>query len=569
MLRTFRAFAWLRWRVFVNSLERTSARDTLERFSIATEKLGPIIALVLLIPSGIALFGLGMTAGFGLTLPSWYLPVLLVRYFLLLATIFTIFGPIVLSSRDAGNVVRFLLLPIPRLALYISQMAGAFADPWILLTIPVLVGMPLGALVGGHPLVAALTLAAGMALLLLVVGLTSLTSTVIHLLLRNRRRGDLVMLLVVLVLPLIGLLPSILATNVAVRNRDRQHPRASRPAPTLSTAQRAARQLFAVSPSELHHQIALSAASAPRAALMPLAALAATALAVHLVGFVAFRRMLDMPATLGTRRGGAFGGLWGRTIPGLSPGASAVAFTQLRLAMRTPRGRSILAGPLLIFAAFSVMVYRSGSLFFSGLSIDSGLSLATFGSFICLFSILPLAMNQFAIDKAGFTRYMLAPLSIGELLQGKAVGNALIAAGPAVCCLVVPALLFRGGSAALWLALLFSVIATYVVIAPVAAALSAVFPRTVDLNSIGHASNAHQGAALLGLLSFAAAAAPCALLVFGATKVLGRPQLAPILCVAWCGVAMVIARLLFIPVRRLVASRCEALAQYLLRPTAT
>ena len=85
-------------------------------------------------------------------------------------------------------------------------------------------------------------------------------------------------------------------------------------------------------------------------------------------------------------------------------------------------------------------------------------------------------MNQFAIDKAGFTRYMLSPLSIRELLQGKAVGNALIAGGPAVCCFVVPALVFRGGSLAMWLALLFSVIATYTLVAPAAAALSAIFP---------------------------------------------------------------------------------------------
>ena len=33
MLRIFRAFVWMRWRVFINSLERTAARDTLERFS--------------------------------------------------------------------------------------------------------------------------------------------------------------------------------------------------------------------------------------------------------------------------------------------------------------------------------------------------------------------------------------------------------------------------------------------------------------------------------------------------------------------------------------------------------
>src|SRR3982751_225519 len=63
--RIFRAFLWLRWRVLINSLERTGARDTIERFSLATEKLGPIMALVLLVPSSMALAGLGLVAGYG------------------------------------------------------------------------------------------------------------------------------------------------------------------------------------------------------------------------------------------------------------------------------------------------------------------------------------------------------------------------------------------------------------------------------------------------------------------------------------------------------------------------
>jgi hypothetical protein len=563
MRRTLQAFIWLHWRVFINSLERTSARDTLQRFSLATEKIGPIIKIALLIPSAFGLFLLGMAGGFGLGQSSWpwiLLPAL-VRYFLLFATFFTIFGPIVLSSRDTGNVIRFLLLPIERLALYIAQTAGAFADPWIMLTLPVLVGVPLGALVGGHPLIAALTLAGGVALMLLIVGLTSLTSTVIHLLLRDRRRGDLVMLAVVLVLPLIGLLPSLLQTGRTPHRRDPHQTYAPRPPAPPSTTQQIARGAFSLSPSELYYRTGFAAARRPGDALLPLAGLAGMAFGVQLIGFVAFKRMLDMPVTAGARRGGAFGGLWGRTIPGLSPGASAVAFTQLRLAMRTPRGRSILAGPLLIFTAFAIMVYRSGGMSFPGLPIDSGLSLATFGSFVSLFSILPLAMNQFAIDKAGFTRYMLTPLSLGELLQGKAVGNALIAAGPALCCFVVPALIFRGGNPSLWLALLFSMVATYLLVAPAAAALSAVFPRSVDLSSIGHASNAHQGAALLGLLTCVCAAIPCAVLVLIAIRALDRPALAPFLVLVWCAMAYVIARLIFIPVRRLVASRCEALSQ--------
>jgi hypothetical protein len=181
---------------------------------------------------------------------------------------------------------------------------------------------------------------------------------------------------------------------------------------------------------------------------------------------------------------------------------------------------------------------------------------------VSLFSILPLAMNQFAIDKAGFTRYMLSPLSVGELVQGKAVGNAMIGGGPAAFCFVIAALVFRGGNPSLWLALFLSMIATYVIVAPAAAALSATFPRTVDLNSIGHASNAHQAAALLGLVSFFVGAAPCAVLVLIATRLLHQPSLAPLFVAVWCALALLIARLLFGPVRKLVAARCEALAQY-------
>jgi hypothetical protein len=217
---------------------------------------------------------------------------------------------------------------------------------------------------------------------------------------------------------------------------------------------------------------------------------------------------------------------------------------------------------VLIFGAFAVLIYRSGDLPFGDLTLDSGLSLATFGSFICLFSILPLAVNQFAVDKAGFTRQMLSPLTITELLTGKAVGNALITAGPALCCLVLPALIFGGGQPALWMSLPIAMIATYALVAPVAAALSAIFPRSVDLSSIGHASNAHQGAALLGLLSFVLAALPSGVLILLATRVLDHPRIAPLLVAAWCLLALGLSHLLFIPVKRLVASRCEALAQY-------
>ena len=209
MLTIVRAFAWLRWRVLVNSFERTGARDTLERFSIATDKLGPILALILLIPSAIALGALALIAGYGLATSEWLLPFELIRYFVMIATFMTLVGPIVLPSRDAGNAVRFLLLPIPRGVLFAAQTAGAIADPWILLLVPLLVLTPAGLLAGGGFAMAAIAAVAALTLLVFVMAVTSLVSSLIHLLLRDRRRSDLVMLFLVLGLPLLGALPAL------------------------------------------------------------------------------------------------------------------------------------------------------------------------------------------------------------------------------------------------------------------------------------------------------------------------------------------------------------------------
>jgi hypothetical protein len=157
---------------------------------------------------------------------------------------------------------------------------------------------------------------------------------------------------------------------------------------------------------------------------------------------------------------------------------------------------------------------------------------------------------------------MLSPLSVHDLLLGKAVGNGMVAVIPGFFCLAIPALVFGGRPAGYWVALAFAWLATYVVLCPVAAALSAFFPKTVDLNSIGNSSNAHQAAGLIGMLCFAAAAAPSALLAVFASKFLHRPELVPLLILGWCAVAFGLSYVLFIPVARFVDSRRETLAQY-------
>ncbi|HYT75163.1 MAG TPA: hypothetical protein VEL79_10480, partial [Vicinamibacterales bacterium] len=286
------------------------------------------------------------------------------------------------------------------------------------------------------------------------------------------------------------------------------------------------------------------------------------ALALQGGAFAAFRRLLDTPMSSGTRRAGSFGGLWDRVIPGLTVSSSAVAFTQLRLALRSPRGRATMFTPVLMPLLLTGLVLKRGANVPFLPTGSPGLGLAAFGCGVSILALLPLAMNQFAIDKAGFTRQMLLPLSLGELLAGKAVGNALIAAVPAAFCFVLPAVVFPGGHPGLWAAIPIALVAVYCLFAPAAAAFSAIFPKVADLNSIGNRGNAHQAAGLLGMLCLGISVAPCALLTLVALRGFHRPDLVPVLLLVWCAIAFGMSQLLFIPVRRLVANRCETLGKY-------
>jgi hypothetical protein len=244
----------------------------------------------------------------------------------------------------------------------------------------------------------------------------------------------------------------------------------------------------------------------------------------------------------------------------LSPGASAVALAQVRLALRTPRGRAILFSPLLMFVFFGLLVLKSGDMSFGVFRTAGGIGLAVFSSAVALLSILPIAMNQFAVDGSGLTMALLSPLSTRQLLAGKAVGNGLVAISTALLCVVLAAAVFRDGSPAIWLSLVLSLVATYTLATPAAAVFSALFPRVVDMNSIGRGSNAHGLSGLLGLFAFAASAVPCIAIVFTTTRLLGQPALAPLLLLFWCALSVLAARLLFIPAERVFDRRRENLA---------
>jgi hypothetical protein len=542
MIRILRAFVWLRWRTLLNSLERRTSRDTLERFSIAVEQLAPTIAAIVLLPSMISLAGLAGYVGWSLARgePQGLLFEAL-RFLLLAACGLAVAGPIMLPGGDRTNAVRLLLLPIPRGVLYLGHAVGALADPWVLLATAAVLGLPLGLAAGGSVALAALAAAAGLLLIAALTGISLAVSGATQLFVRDRRRGELLALAVVVVLPMIGMLPALMGGRRHYSPDQAGQPRVERRTSDIE------RQVFALVPSELYvRAVGTTPDRGSASSATALAGLLGIGATLHLLAFAAFVQVLGSTATTGPRRvAGGAARRW--RIPGIARDTSAIAINQIRLALRTPRGRATLLSPIVVFGMFAIMTLRSrgGATAFAPLALQGGLGLATFSSFVSLLGILPLAMNQFAIDRAGLTMTMLAPVGTMALLRGKAIGNAVIALIPATVCFIAAALLLPGGDLALWVCIPLTAIATYLTAAPIAAILSAIFPRAVDLNSIGRGSNAHGAAGLLGMLAFVAAAAPGTLLAMLAALALQRPLLAPLALVVWIVVSLGISLVLF------------------------
>ena len=544
----------------LNAFEKTGGRDRLERVSMALEQIGPVIALLLLVPTALMLAALGAYAGFSLArgeTPG--LPFAVARYLLLAVPILALVGPFLLPAADRTNPVRLLLLPIPRSTLYVAQSSSAFGDPWNVLAMPLIFGMCGGLFAGGAVAAGVMAFGAALLLVLVLVGLSSLAASLLHLIVRDRRRGELIALLLIVVLPAISFVPAMLTGSA---RRHRAQAPAARERRVNPVAERMRTTALALAPTEMFLGTArASARGSASVAVRSTLGLGALALLLNALGFVAFRKVLESPGSSGGKRGAPMRELWTRRVPGLSGPASAVALAQLRLALRTPRGRSILISPLVVFLLFGAMMLRNaGSADLGPFHFSSGIGLATMCSFFSILSVLPISMNQFAIDRAGLTLALLSPLRDEELLAGKAVGNALIIGPPALLCIVVAGAVFPGDPLTLWFALLLGLAAMYAVAAPIAAIASAMFPRVANLNSIGRGGNPHGLANFIGMLTLLIGGGIPLALSLAATKLLERPGLAPVFVGAWLLVALVISRLLFLPASRVFRSRRENLA---------
>ena len=100
----------------------------------------------------------------------------------------------------------------------------------------------------------------------------------------------------------------------------------------------------------------------------------------------------------------------------------------------------------------------------------------------------------------------------------------------------------------------------FLLFAPVAALLSAIFPKPVNLSSIGSAGNPNQFAAFIGMFLSLGAFAPPVALGLLALLLFRSPLLAAIVVALWAGVAAALALPLVRLVSRVFADRRENLA---------
>lgn len=549
MTRFLRAWAWVRWRTFMNAIERSHRTDRLARFSRAIEVLGPVFIAVMLIPSALLVMALGAATGYGIGSGApWGLPLMhAMRIVLLLVIALSVMGPLLLpSGRGLASLPRLLLLPVSHKSLFAGEVLGGFAEPWTLLGSLMVIMVPVGALAAGNLTLALVSIVAALALIAAFVALGALFGALLHLMMRDRKRGEWLIVLFFTLVPLAAMAPAILDGTQTGGGNDGQWEEAFE-ARMGELLRHPANGALAVFPPELFMAAnARTAGLAPGGTVWPVLALGAVAAGATAGGWAMWKRTIDRGGISRGRaksRRGASGAP--STLAMMRTPMRALAFSFLQHVLRTARGRTIVLPSLVITVIFAALVASKGGLQFGAIPLRDGFSVALFGVGMSLLSIVQLWMNQFAIDKAGLTMLCVQPLTSAQILRGKMAGAAILLG--ALAALPIGAGLLIGATVhpAYWSLLAIGGVAAFIVLSPAAALLSAIFPKHVDMSSIGQKSNAHPAAGLLGgLLIFAAAAPTVGAALFG-FRVLESATAAVGLAGAWLLTAVLLHLLLW------------------------
>jgi hypothetical protein len=409
----------------------------------------------------------------------------------------------------AQGLERLLLLPVSRRALHRLAAASFLAAPWLMVLVPCMVA--LAAASAGRGVAAALvTLAAGLLYLAAVGALCAALAHAVRLLFRDRRRAELVVVVVLLVLMAVSIVPGLLAGYGArespepvVAEQGRAPEAAAEPAeePAAGDPARLAVAgrfpwLLQPLPSEAAvRAIARATGGAPLAAFASLAVLVLVSAAGWELSRRAWERLLGSPAA-GGRRGAARLPVW-RRVRWVEPGPLAVAEAFARSVLRTVQGRVALMVPAVIAAALSVLG-RTPEIPLAPWLL--GPLLLLFVVFVGLSSNQSVLLNQFGVDRGGLTRQLLLPLDGRQLVAGHALGCAVLTAMAFAPALVLVAL-FGGDRSAVWAAAtLLASVAAFALSLPFVTWVSLTFPKAADLGKLGSEGKPPPAAALVGIL---------------------------------------------------------------------
>lgn len=566
-------FLWLRWRLLAGALaaQRRSGWRLLSRWLGAAgtlflwvSTLGAALGL-----SVMAVLGAGALADGG-TGRALTLIGVRVLYGLVIVG-FAVFPALRGLRTGTGGRVRLQLLPVSARALHGLEVAGGLADPWLILVAPVpfVLGLGLAIQTGAAGWAA---LAAGAALFACLVALSAVASFGIELLLRNRRRAEMLALILSLALMAVSMIPALLDGSDEERIPHAELGRTEEAEPIEAAGpagfgeDEALRDLsippawsLAVPSEGYARALALAADGRTGAAFGAAALLGAEALLLLGLSFPLWRRLTTGAAESGGRRGAA-AEVSVPSIPGVAPPVAAVAWAQVRTTLRTLPGRMALITPLVTVVFLSVLVGSGGGprigLGPGGLEVPGAL-LALAGCGMGLMALQPITINQLAVDGSGLLLLFQAPLAERELAVGKALGLAVLSVMTMLPATVVVTVL-RPGLLPLWPAVLLVGASAACLMAPVNLALSSAFPKAVDPGRFGKESQPHQLASFLALLATALAFAPGVLLGAG---LLAWVRSAPIVTVAeglWLTVAVAACRVGLRVVASLLTGRRES-----------
>ena len=561
--RLLKALAWLRWRLLVNGLTTAGRRGGLERASRWIEVGVPVALVLLALPVSLGLAGVAVGAGWLLAARPDARPVVatVATLILILPVVWIVLRPLLGAFGERSEPETPLrLLPIPSALLARLALLQQAADPAFLLFAPAILALPFGALAAGRVLLAGAAAAAGLALLVFLLAAGALVDLAVKLLLRDRRRGEVVALLFFLLLGFAGVFPQFLQPGTHVTHS--RSPAQPAPAPRFEGPElpwSGAASALRVSPPGLYGDaLARAAGGEWVGAGGRVAALALVAAVGILAVPTLHRRLTETPASAPrTGRARAAAATTVR-LPFVTPATAAVAAVELKAALRTVRGRMALLFPPLFVAALAFAPIRghASSFPFAGSPLALGalavlMTVANVGVFSC---------NQFAVAGTGLILELLQPLGVVALVRGRALAFAGFSA--IALALGLAPLLLVGPRVALGvlLAMYLGGLAVGVTVSPAAATISAVMPKEVDLGRIGRAGQPHAGASLAHMFVSGLAALPAAGCLALALVVWRKPWLAPLLTGAWLACTVVAASALLPLAARVVAARRDNLA---------